>query len=412
MGHRRTDGPPRAARRARSTSAAAPRGAAHRWLRQVTVGGVLLTALAGVLASACGGGEAASGGERALPVQIAVASRDTLSIEVDAVGTLQAQASAQVASEVDGTVSRIEVLEGAHVPNGKALVQLDASKLAASLEAARAAAEEAKARAGNLERQFERNKQLLSKGAISKQAYDDLGSSYRSAKAQLDQARANVDLARRKLYDATIRAPFAGRVGERRFDVGDYVHAGDPLFTVTDDDTLQVRFTVPEAYVDRLRPGSAMQVKVPSAPGRWFDGQVYFVSPTIDPENRTVTLKANVPNEDGRLRAGSSADVRLVLERRSDAVVVPEAAIVPQGERMIVFAVRGGKAVRVPITAGYRTGDRVEVLSGIGAGDTVVTAGQQRLENGMPVRVEGEGPGVPSDTAPARVGPDTSGTGS
>ena len=356
---------------------------------------------AALLATACGVGGDGAAGPRTLPVEVDVARRDTLSIELSAVGTLQAQASAQVASEVDGTVSGIDFEEGSRVPTGKVLVQLDASKLRAALHAAEATAQQARTQSENLQRQVERNQGLLAQGAISKQAFDDLQSSYRSSRAQLDQTEANAALARQQLADATIRAPFAGRVGERTFDVGDYVRKGDPLFTVTDDDTLQVRFTVPEGYSDRLHPGSSMQVKSPNVPDRWFDGQVYFVSPTVDPVNRTMTLKAEVPNPDGKLRSGSSADVRLVLERRSGAIVIPEAAIVPSDQQMLVYLVRDGKARRTPVRVGARTEGRVEILSGVSAGDTVVTAGQQRLEDGAPVRIEGQGAGLPAGGRPA-----------
>ncbi len=360
----------------------------------------MVAVAAALLATACGGGGGGAAGPRVLPVEIDVARRDTLSIELSAVGTLQAQSSAQVASEVDGTVFRIDFEEGSRVPTGKVLVQLDASKLRASLHAAEATAQQARTQAANLERQVQRNRGLLAQGAISRQAFDDLQSGYQSARAQVDQAEASAALARQQLSDATIRAPFPGRVGERTFDVGDYVRKGDPMFSVTDDDTLQVRFTVPEGYSDRLQPGSSMQVQSPNVPGRWFDGQVYFVSPTVDPVNRTVTLKAEVPNLDGKLRSGSSADVRLVLEKRSGAIVIPEAAIVPSDQQMLVYLVRDGQAHRTPVQVGARTEGRVEILSGVSAGDTVVTAGQQRLEDGTPVKIEGQGVGLLSGSPP------------
>lgn len=354
--------------------------------------------------AACGGSGGPSSGGRALPVQVTVASLDTLSVEVDAVGTLQAQSEAQVASEVDGTVSQIAFREGARVQEGGLLIQLDASKLRSAYQAARASAEQARATAENLQRQVERNRALLAQGAISKQAFDDLQSSQDAARARLDQSQASARLARQQLRDASIRAPFDGRVGERTVDVGDYVRKGDPLLTVTDDDTLEVRFTVPEGYADRVSVGSSMQVTTPSVSGRWFDGRVYFVSPTVDPQTRSVALKAVVPNPEGELRAGSSADVRLVLERRSGAVVVPEAAVVPRQGESLVFVVREGKAVRTPIQVGYRTPGRVEVASGVAAGDTVVTAGQQRLQDGTPVRIESSGAGVPTDTTAPGAG--------
>jgi len=358
-----------------------------------------------LVAGACGGGGGGGATARQLPVETAIARADTVSVELSSVGSLQAQTSAEVASQAKGQVAAIEAREGSRVERGEVLMRLDARKLAAQLQAAEAAAERARAQAKNLERQLERNRELRQKGAISRQAFDDLQAAYDAARAQLHQAEADAALARRQRLDAIIRAPFAGRLGERKFDVGDYVREGDPLFTVTDDDTLEVRFEVPESYADRLEPGSPMQVRTPATPGRWFDGVVSFVSPTVDPVNRTVTLKAQVPNPDGRLRAGSSADVRLVLERRPGAVVLPEAALVPRQGRTLVFVVSGGKAVRREVTVGVRSAGRVEIRSGVAVGDTVVTAGQQRLEDGAAVAIQGPAAGgspiAAADTAAA-----------
>lgn len=390
-------------------------------VRRAARGGMLraglpaVAAAAAMAAGACGGGGTGGGGARQLPVETAIARADTVSVELSSVGSLQAQTSAQVASQANGQVATIGAREGSRVERGEVLMRLDARKLQAQLQAAEAAAERARAQAENLERQLERNRELRQKGAISQQAFDDLQSSYDAARAQLHQAEADAALARRHRLDAIIRAPFAGRLGERTFDVGDYVREGDPLFTVTDDDTLEVRFEVPESYADRLEPGSPMQVRTPAVPGRWFDGVVSFVSPTVDPVNRTVTLKAQVPNPDGRLRAGSSADVRLVLERRPGAVVLPEAVLIPRQGRTLVFLVTGGKAVQREVTVGVRTAGRVEIRSGVTAGDTVVTAGQQRLQDGAPVAIQGEAAGGSPIAADTTAGTDTAasaGTGS
>lgn len=375
----------------------------------LTLGSALGAALtaAALAAGACGGGGTGGGPARRLPVETAIARADTVSVELSSVGSLQARTSARVASQAAGQVATIAAREGSRVERGQVLVRLDARKLEAQLHAARAAAERARAQAENLQRQLERNRELRRKGAISRQAFDDLQSSYDAARAQLQQAEADAALARRRRLDADIRAPFAGRLGERTFDVGDYVREGDPLFTVTDDDTLEVRFEVPESYSDRLEPGSPMQVRTPAVPDRWFDGAVSFVSPTVDPVNRTVTLKAQVPNPDGRLRAGSSADVRLVLERRPGAVVLPEAVLVPRQGRTLVFLVSGGKAVRREVTVGVRATGRVEIRSGVSAGDTVVTAGQQRLQDGAPVAIQGPPAGGSPVRADTAAGADT-----
>lgn len=364
---------------------------------------VSLLAAAGV---ACGGAEGGEEGpaEKA-PVETAVVQDRDLAITVSSVGSLEADASAEVSSEYSGVVSEISFREGGEVEEGEVLVRLDDEKLSAALEAAQATLARARAEARNLERQVERNDKLLAQGAISEQAYDDLQTQYNSAQARLEEAQANVALARRNLRDATIRAPFDGRVGARTFDVGDYVNEGTPLFTVVDDDTLKVQFTVPEQYLGRLHRGSPVSVHVRSMPGRRVEGSVYFVSPTVDPVNRTVALKARVPNPEMELRAGQFADVRLVLEVRENTLVVPEAAVVPRRGTNFVFRVAGGTAHQSAVELGERQRGIVEVRSGVSAGDTVVVAGQQRLQDGTPVESRGRQPG----TEPGDYGSDTGG---
>jgi membrane fusion protein (multidrug efflux system) len=143
---------------------------------------------------------------------------------------------------------------------------------------------------------------------------------------------------------------------------------------------------VPERYLGRLATGQAVQVEVASAPDRTYAGEVTFVSPEVDVSSRAVTMKASVPNPDAELRAGQFANAVLVLEEQPDALIVPEAAIVPRGGENLVFVVRDGTARRREVRLGEREPGRVQILEGIAAGDTVVVAGQQRLADGTPVR--------------------------
>lgn len=346
---------------------------------------VLLAAV--VAATGCGpAGDDAGDGPSGTLVETAVAEERDLAIVVSSVGSLEADASAEVASQYSGVVSRISFDEGSDVRRGEVLVRLDGGKLSAELEAAEAALVRARAEESNLSRQLERNEQLLERGAISQQTFDDVRTAHESALARLEEARAQASLARRTLEDATIRAPFAGRIGGRDFDVGDYVNEGEAMFTVVDDDSLKVEFAVPEQYVGRLEPGLPVRVQVRSQPDRWYDGTVYFVSPTVDRANRTVALKARVPNSDREISAGQFADVRTVIEVREDALVVPEAAIVPRSGRNLVFVVSGGRALRREVALGERQRGVVEVSSGLSPGDTVVVAGQQRLSDSTEVR--------------------------
>ena len=371
---------------------------------------VLLPTLA---MAACGDGDAGDGGEDAgreqaasagTPVETAVARRDTLSSTVRAVGTLEADARVEIRPELDGHVTDIEFEEGQEVREGQVLVRLDQNKLRAQANAARAAVTRARTTATNLERRLARNDSLLATGAISDQAYDDLQAEYESAEAALEEAEANLELAEQRLEDATIRAPFDGRVGARNFHSGDYVQIGQTMFTVVDDDPLEVQFAVPERYLGRLDVGSPVRISVRSDPERAVTGRVSFVSPYVDPSTRTVELKARVPNPESELRAGQFASVVLELESRV-GVVVPEAAVVPRQDRRLVYVVRGGTARERTVQLGQRSRGVVEVLTGLSAGDTVVVAGHQRLADGAPVSVVDAGAGDAGDGPPASGAP-------
>lgn len=345
-------------------------------------------ALAVLAVGGCGDGSESdeTAEEAATGVDGALAQRDTVALTVRSVGSLEADARVVLRPEIDGRVTSIHFREGEAVEEGQVLVRMDQNELEAQVEAARATVESARAEMDNLQRQLERNEALLEQGAISQQAYDDLETQLNTARARLQEGRANLQVAEQRLEDATLRAPFSGRTGSRTFDVGDYVRVGDELFTLIDDDPMEIGFSVPERYLGSLQPGSPVELTVRSMPGRTFRGELDFISPYVDPANRSVELKARVPNPEAELRAGQFADVRLQLEQRP-AVLVPEAAVVPRQGGSVVFVVEGGRTSRVSVETGARRRGEVEIVSGVAAGDTVVVAGQQNVGDGTRVAV-------------------------
>lgn len=369
----------------------------ERWALPV----LALTLLLGL--AACDGGASetqAAGGAppRATPVEVAEARRDALSVRLASVGSLQADNIVEIRPETDGTVASIPVAEGEEVNRGAVLLRLDDRELAAELAATAAAVRRAETELANLEIRLERNRGLFAKGAISAQTLDDLEASRDTAAARLEEAQAQRDLAARDLEKTVITAPFAGKAGARDLYPGDYVTTGQALFTLVDDDPLRVEFTVPEQYLDRLELGSPVGVQVRSRPDARYTGRVVFVSPRVDPQSRTVVMKAEIPNPDGELRAGQFADVELELERRADALLVPESAIVPRGGENFVFVVDGdGTAHEHKVVLGAREPGRVEIRSGVETGDRVVLAGQQRLRDGGAVRIVEHADGAGGD---------------
>ncbi|MFP3938722.1 MAG: efflux RND transporter periplasmic adaptor subunit [Thermoanaerobaculia bacterium] len=350
---------------------------------------LLLLGAVPIATAGCGGasGDDASAAPAEPPaVEVAEARREPVSVRAASVGTLEAEQTVVLRAEAEGVVSAIPVAEGETVRRGQVLVRLDDRELAAQVEAAEATLERARTEAENLAARLERNRGLLEAGAISPQTLDDLESAHEAARARTEEAEANLRLARRRLEKTVIRAPFAGRLGERSFYAGDFLREGDPLMELVDDRPLRVEFDLPEAYLGRVEVGSPVRVEARSDPGRVVDGAVVFLSPRVDSETRTVRIEAEVPNPDGRLSPGQFVEVEIELERRADAVVIPEEAVVPRGGENFVFAVVDDTAKLRSVTLGERAPGRVEVLSGVEAGEQVVVAGQQRIQDGAAVR--------------------------
>lgn len=328
----------------------------------------------------------------AVPVEVATVAMAPVAEEVTAVGTLRSNESVVVRPEISGRIAAIGFAEGTRVEKGAVLVALDASVQEAELGQARA----------NLalrERNIRRTEELLRDKFVSQSALDE-------ATANLRVAEANVALAQARLEKTRIRAPFAGVIGIRRVSVGDYVKEGQDLVTLEDIGALKVDFRVPEVFLTRLSRGQSLAVSTEAIPGRAFQATVEAIDPLIDESGRAVVIRARLANTEGVLRPGMFVRVRLVLAERPQALVVPEEAIVPVGAEQFVFRVAGDKAERVKVETGVRRGGRVEVVKGLAAGDVVVTAGQIKLRDGVPVRaVRPDGkPGPEGNAAKAAAG--------
>jgi membrane fusion protein (multidrug efflux system) len=308
-----------------------------------------------------------------LPVKAVAARMGTVASEITAVGTLIANESVVIRPEVAGRITRIHFNEGQAVAAGAALVTLDSTEVRAQLEASRA-----DERLG--EQRARRAAELVTKNFISQQALDDAREAWRKATArrQEDEAR---------LAKTEIRAPFAGTVGLRQVSAGAYLRAGDDIARLDRIDALKLDFRVPEVFIGRLRREQALTLRVDAYPGESFAGRVYALETAIDEKTRTVLARARVENPRARLKPGMFARVTVELGSRANAVLVPEQALVPRGDRSFVFKVVEGKAVLAEVETGSRTPGEVEITKGVAAGEMVVTDGQMKLQNGSPVLI-------------------------
>lgn len=308
----------------------------------------------------------------ALPVEVAVARSDSVRDEIAATGQIEAVQSIDLRPEVDGRIVAILIREGQEVDEGTPLVKVDDAQLkaqVAQLEAQRDLAQQGLARA----------KELAQQNASSAADLEQAEATARSAQAQYD-------LQRIRLERTTVRAPFAGVVGQRYVSLGDYVTNSTRLVSLQTVNPQRAAFQVPERFAQLLRPGQRVTFGVAAIAGRQFTGEVDFVDPVVQLPGRTILVKARVPNGQRLLQAGMFIEARLVTAVRPNAVVVPEEAVVPAEGSNAVWAVVDGKADRRLVTLGVRRPGFVEVTSGVKAGEQVVVGGLELLAPGAPVR--------------------------
>ena len=317
------------------------------------------------------GGPAAAGA--AVSVEAVKVALQPMPQTITAVGSLRSDESITVRPEVAGRISAIRFQEGQRVAKGATLILLDPAINQAEVQQGRANLKLAQSK-------YDRAVDLAKSNFISGQAKDE-------AENNLRVAEAGVQLAEAKLAKTEIKAPFSGIIGLRVVSVGDYVKEGADVVNLESIDPLKVDFRVPEIYLKQVKVGQSLQVQLDALPGKTFEGSVYAVNPLVDAAGRSIVIRAIVRNPDTSLRPGMFARVRLITRDEKEALVVPEQAIVPQGDEQFVFRVVDGKANRVKIDVGQRRDGVVQVLKGLAPTDVVVTAGQLKIREGTPITV-------------------------
>ncbi len=299
-----------------------------------------------------------------------------------AVGSLRSDETVIVRPEIAGRVAQILFREGERVTKGQVLVKLDDSVQQADFDRARANLILSKTK-------HERSIDLRNKGFISSQALDE-------AENNLKVAQADSELMSARSSKTAIRAPFSGTIGLRLISVGDYVKEGQDMVNLESLDPLKVDFRVPELAMSQVKDGQMLQITLDALPDKAYDGKVLAINPLIDANGRSIVIRAQVPNRDGRLRPGMFARVRLFTSGEKDTLVVPEESLFPVGEDKFVYKVVDGKAMRQKIEIGQRREGKVEVVNGLSADDVIVTAGVIKLREGVAVSIANSAPGIPA----------------
>lgn len=305
--------------------------------------------------------------------------------QIEGLGTARALESVLVTARVSGRVVEIYFKEGARARAGQALVRLEDDEERAELKAAEAEAEQAQAR-------FQRLTELSGKGLVPRDQLEEQGRLLKSAQARLE-------LARVRLEQRTVRAPFAGVLGFRQPSLGSLVQPGSPVVTLDQVEQLRVEFSVTEALLGDLAPGAIVEVRAAAWPERRFQGKISTVDTRVDEVTRAAKVQALLDNRDNALKPGMLLTVR-AQGRARRALFVPEAAIAPENARQFVWRVAAGdKVEKVEVALGARLTGSVEVGSGLAAGDRVVVEGHANLRPGRVVR-EVAAPGAAPAPAP------------
>ena len=304
-----------------------------------------------------------------LPAEVVYASQQIVPTYIEAVGTLKANESLTLRPEITGRIDKISFTEGKAVTKDTSLIHFDDAMY-------RAQVDEAKARVALSETEYRRVNKLFKNGATSETARDSALAQMRINEAQLEQAKVT-------LNKMTLRAPFNGIVGLRQFSPGDYITAGSDILEIVDINSMKLDFRIPEVYLPQVAQGQQVSISLPAFPGELFKGEVSAISPMISEQGRNILVRAILPNADKTLRPGLFAKVQLLVEQQ-EMIVIPEQALIPQGNSFLVYVYKDEKVTPVPVQLGQRLKGSI-AITGIEAGDVVITAGQLKLQPGSPI---------------------------
>ncbi|WP_299323958.1 efflux RND transporter periplasmic adaptor subunit [uncultured Maribacter sp.] len=288
-------------------------------------------------------------------------------------GTIEANEQIEIRSEVSGVVESINFKEGSKVAQGQVLFKVNDIELQAQLSKVRTAQK----LASENER---RAKLLLEKQAISQEEYEIVSADYQSASAESQLIQA-------QLSKTIVRAPFSGTIGLRSISKGTYVTPVTPIAKLVNTSKLKITFSIPEKYTSQVTVGSNLTFTTSDSKAT-YQAKVYAIEPEVEIATRTLKMRAIAENKEGKLYPGTYANVMLPLESIDNALMVPSESLIPVQNGKRIFISEGGKAKEIAVEIGARTGNEVRVLTGLKAGDTILTYGVMALKNGTPVTID------------------------
>lgn len=288
-------------------------------------------------------------------------------------GSVEANEQIEIRSEVSGIVEGIYFQEGSNVAKGQVLFKVNDIELKAQLR-------QASTKEGLTAENERRAKLLLQKEAISQEEFD-------IARADHTSAQAQTQLIKAQIAKTSVKAPFSGKIGLRSISPGTYITPSILVAKLVNTGKLKITFSIPEKYASQVKSGSKINFTV-SGSKKVYNAKIYAIEPEVEIATRTLQIRAIAENTDGKLFPGTFADIQLSLDVINDAIVIPSESIIPVQEGKKVYLSVMGKAKEVMVDATTRTDSSVLILSGLKAGDTLITSGVMSLKNDLPIKVK------------------------
>ena len=355
-----------------------------------------------------GGGPGGGGGFPRVPmtVELGTAKRGDLAAHLTVVGNLIGLQTVDVAPRTAGRLLSVNVQLGDSVRRGQVIAKVEDREIVEQVRAAEASQEVAKATIRQREADlnvsqlnFERSKNLFTRGLLAKQALDDAESRYLAAVAQLDLSKAQLSQndarlqeLRINLQNTTVSSPVDGFVGRRNVDPGAMVNTNTAIASVVDISRLKLIVNVVEKDLRMVTAGDVGIVEVDAYPGEKFNGRIARVAPVLDPATRTASIEIEIPNGDARLKPGMYARITLTVEERKNTLVAPKNAVIDfENKRGVWMPSEDRRAQFVPVTLGIEGPEQIEILAGLKEGDRFVTTGAAAVRNNDQLIIAGEG---------------------
>jgi len=322
---------------------------------------------------------------RPVPVSVAIVEKKLVSARISLIGTAEAIAKSDVASEVSGIVEYYPTKEGAFVKKGELLARLRSIGLRLRLKGAVAAREEIRAKLENAEKELARVSRLKDTDSIAERKYDEILYVHRALLQGVLKSDAEIELLEYEIKQKDVVAPFSGFISKENTQVGEWISAGGLVTTIIDLNQIRITVDVPERYVAILHPEGEVNILVKSVSNKPIPGRIYAVLPKGNPNARTFPVRINLANPGFKIKSGMEAMVAFSLADKKNALLIPKDAVVTAGSKRLVYHVVDGKALSVDVNIlGYYC-NNVTVEGNLQPGCKVVIRGNERLRPGQSV---------------------------